>query len=38
MAGIMVREQRMSRPRGVGGRGMTHPCTPTPEGSAPQGE
>jgi hypothetical protein len=34
----MVRGWRMSRHRGVGGRGMPPPSTSTPEGSAPQGE
>jgi hypothetical protein len=38
MIGIMVRERRMSRLLGVGGRGMPPPSTSTPEGSTPRGE
>jgi hypothetical protein len=34
----MVRGRRGSRRRGVGGRGVTPPIVPMPEGSNPQGD
>jgi hypothetical protein len=35
---IMVRGHRGSRRRGAGGRGVTPPIVPMPEGSNPQGD